>query len=40
MGDPLVTYVTSRFLPGYYLIYVAALLLIALAFLRNQIRGN
>ena len=40
LGDPLVTYVTSRFLPGYYLIYVAALLLIALAFLRSRICEN
>lgn len=37
LGDPLETYVTSRFLPGYWLIYVAALLLIALAFLRSRI---
>jgi hypothetical protein len=37
LGDPLVTFVESRFLPGYYLIYVAALLLIALAFLRSRI---
>ena len=40
LGDPLVTYVESRFLPGYYLIYVAALLLIALAILRNKIRES
>jgi hypothetical protein len=37
LGDPLITYVESRFLPGYYLIYVAALLLVALAFLRSRI---
>lgn len=37
LGDPLVTYVNSRFLPGYYLIYVVALLLIALAVLRDKI---
>ncbi|MFP4642398.1 MAG: hypothetical protein ACLFPU_09535 [Dehalococcoidia bacterium] len=37
MGDPLVTYVEGRFLPGYYLIFVAAIMLIALALLRNRI---
>lgn len=37
LGDPLVTYVSSRFLPDYYLIYGVALFLIALAFLRSRI---
>ena len=40
LGDPLVTFVESRFLPGYYLIYVAALLLIVLALLRDKICPN
>jgi hypothetical protein len=40
LGEPLVTYVESRFLPGYYLIYVTAILLIALALLRDKICAN
>ena len=32
-GDPLVTYVTGRFLPGYYLVYITAILLIILHFI-------
>ena len=37
LGDPLVTFVESRFMLGYYLIFVTALLLIALAFFRDKI---
>ena len=37
LGDPLETYVNSRFLPGYWLIYVVAILLIVLALLRPMI---
>jgi len=40
LGDPLVTYVEGRLLPGYFLIYVAAIFLIALAFLRDKIVGE
>jgi len=40
LGDPLIAYVNSRFLPGYWLIYVAALLLIVLALLRGKICEN
>jgi hypothetical protein len=36
MGGEFTTFVESRFLIGYYLIYVAAILLIALAFLRRR----
>ena len=37
MGGEFVTFVESRFLIGYYLVYVVAILLIALAFLRSRI---
>jgi hypothetical protein len=40
LGEPLITYIESRFLPGYYLIYVTAILLIALALLRDKICTN
>ena len=39
MGDPLIAYADTRLLPGYYLIYVAGLSLLALALLRNKITG-
>ncbi len=35
MGGEFVTYVNSRFLIGYYLVFVAAILLIGLALIRN-----
>ena len=37
LGEPLITYIEARLLPGYYLIYVAGLVLIGLAFARNKI---
>lgn len=40
LGDPIVTFVDTRLLPGYYLIYVAALLFLVLAFLRDKITGE
>jgi hypothetical protein len=39
-GDPFTTYVNTHLLPGYYLIYVAGLLLIVLALLRDKITGE
>jgi hypothetical protein len=39
MGDPFVTYVDSRFLLGYYLIYVAAILFLILAIFSDKIIG-
>lgn len=40
LGDPLVTYVDTRLLFGYYLIYVAALLFLVLALLHDKITGE
>jgi hypothetical protein len=40
MGGEFTTFVESRFLIGYYLVYVAGILLIALAFLRSRICDN
>lgn len=40
LGDPIVTYVDTRLLPGYYLVYVAGIVLIALALLRDKIIGE
>ena len=40
LGDPLITYVDTSLLPGYYLIYVSAVLLIVLAVLRDRITGE
>ena len=37
LGDPFVTYVETRLLPGYYLIYVAGAILVALAIFRDKI---
>jgi hypothetical protein len=39
-GDPFTTYVNTSLLLGYYLIYVAGLLLIVLALLRDKITGE
>lgn len=40
LGDPIVTYVDTRLLTGYYLVYVAGLLLIALGLFRDRIIGE
>lgn len=40
LGDPFITYVDTRLLPGYYLIYVAGLLCLVLALLYNPIIGE
>ena len=40
MGDPLIAYVDTRLLPGYYLIFVAGILLLVLGLLRNKITGE
>jgi hypothetical protein len=40
MGDPFVTYVNSRFLLGYYLIYVAAIFFLVLAIFNEKITGK
>jgi hypothetical protein len=39
LGD-MHTYITTTLLPGYYLIYVAGLVLVVLALLRNKITGE
>jgi len=40
MGDPLIAYADTRLLPGYYLIYVAGILLLVLGLLRYKITGE
>jgi hypothetical protein len=40
LGDPLVAYVSTRLLPGYYLIFVAGLLFLVLAVLHDTITGE
>lgn len=40
LGDPFITYVDTRLLPGYYLIYVAGLLCLVLALLYDKIIGE
>jgi hypothetical protein len=37
MGDPLIAYVDTYLLPGYYLIFVAGILFVALGLTRNKI---
>jgi hypothetical protein len=40
LGDPLVTYVDTRLLLGYYLIFVVGVLFLVLALLRDKIIGE
>jgi hypothetical protein len=40
LGDPLVAYVSTRLLPGYYLIFVAGILLLVLAVIQDTITGK
>jgi hypothetical protein len=40
LGDPFITYVDTRLLPGYYLIFVAGLLCLVLALLYDKIIGE
>jgi len=40
LGDPLITNIDTRLLLGYYLIFVAGLLLLALAIFRDTITGK
>jgi hypothetical protein len=40
MGDPLIAFVDTRLLPGYYLIYVVGLLFLVLAIFRDKIAGE
>lgn len=40
LGDPFITYVDTRLLPGYYLIYVTGILCLVLALLSNKIVGE
>ncbi len=39
LGDPLIAYVDTYLLPGYYLIYVAGLLLLVVAIFQDKITG-
>ncbi len=40
LGEPIITFVDTRLLTGYYLIYVAAVLLLVLALLQDTIIGQ
>jgi hypothetical protein len=40
LGEPMITYVNTHLLLGYYLVYVAGLLLVVLALLRDKITGE
>jgi hypothetical protein len=40
MGDPLIAYVDTYLLPGYYLIFIAGFLFLVLAILRDKITGE
>jgi hypothetical protein len=40
MGDPLIAYVDTKLLPGYYLIFVAGILFLGLAIFCYQITGK
>jgi hypothetical protein len=40
MGDPLIAYVNTRLLPGYYLIFVAGILFLVLAIFQDKIIGR
>lgn len=40
MGDPIIAYVDTRLLPGYYMIYVAGLVLLLVGIFRDKITGE
>jgi len=40
LGDPIIAYVNTRLLPGYYLIYAAGLAMLVLAFVQDLITGT
>lgn len=40
MGDPIIAYVNTRLLPGYYLIFAAGLAFLVLAFVQDMITGT
>lgn len=40
MGDPIIAYVDTKLLPGYFLIYAAGLMLLGLGLFRNKITGE
>jgi hypothetical protein len=40
LGDPIIAYVNTRLLPGYFLIYAAGFAFLALAFVQDMITGT